>query len=33
MIIQNRGGTGTYRQVSPAPRTTHSPEAKMQGVC
>jgi hypothetical protein len=33
MIIQNREGTGTHRQVSPAPRTTHSPKAEVQGVC
>jgi len=31
--LEKRGGTGTRCQVSPAPRTTHSPEAKMQGVC
>jgi hypothetical protein len=28
-----RGGTGTNRQVSPDPRTTHSPKALAQGVC
>jgi hypothetical protein len=28
-----RGGAGTYRQVSPDPHTTHSPKAKVQGVC
>jgi transcriptional regulator with XRE-family HTH domain len=33
MIIQKRGGTGTRRQASPAPRNTHSPEQKIQGVC
>jgi len=33
MIIQKRGGTGTYRQVSPDPRTTHVPDRKVQGVC
>jgi hypothetical protein len=33
MIIQKRGGTGTRRQASPDPRTTHSPRPKSQGVC
>jgi hypothetical protein len=28
-----RGGTGTYRQVSPDPHNTHFPKAKVQGVC
>jgi hypothetical protein len=28
-----RGGTGTARQASPDPHTTHSPKAKVQGVC
>jgi len=28
-----RGGTGTRRQASPDPRTTHSPQPKVQGVC
>jgi hypothetical protein len=29
---EKRGGTGTNRQASPDPRTTHSPR-KIQGVC
>ena len=33
MRIEKRGGTGTYRQVSPDPRTTHVPDRKVQGVC
>ena len=33
MIIQKRGGTGTRRQASPDPRTTHVPDRKVQGVC
>jgi hypothetical protein len=28
-----RGGTGTRRQASPDPRTEHSPEPEIQGVC
>jgi hypothetical protein len=31
--VEKRGGAGTYRQVSLAPRTTHSPEAIVQVVC
>jgi hypothetical protein len=30
---EKRGGAGTYRQVSPNPRTTHSPKPKIQGAC
>jgi hypothetical protein len=33
VIIQKRGGAGTYRQVSPDPHTTHNPKPKVQGVC
>jgi len=33
MNLEERGGTGTRHQASPAPHTTHSPKAKMQGVC
>jgi hypothetical protein len=33
MNIEQRGGAGTRRQASPAPRTTHSPKAEVQGVC
>jgi len=33
VIIQKRGGTGTYRQVSPDPRSPHIPKALVQGVC
>jgi hypothetical protein len=33
MRIEKRGGTGTYRQVSPDPRTTHRPKPEIQGVC
>ena len=32
-IIEKRGGTGTYRQVSPGPHRPHSPKPKIQGVC
>jgi hypothetical protein len=32
-IIERRGGSGTRRQASPDPRTTHSPEAIVQVVC
>jgi hypothetical protein len=28
-----RGGTGTRRQASPDPHTTHSPRLEVQGVC
>jgi hypothetical protein len=31
--VEKRGGTGTRRQASPDPRTTHSPNRKIQGVC
>ena len=33
MRIEKRGGTGTRRQASPAPRTTHNPRAEAVGVC
>jgi hypothetical protein len=33
LIIQKRGGTGTRRQASPDPHTTHIPKLKVQGVC
>jgi hypothetical protein len=33
MIIQKRGGTGTARKASPAPRNTHKPKRKVQVVC
>ena len=33
VIIQKRGGTGTCRQASPGPRTTHFPKLQIQGVC
>jgi hypothetical protein len=32
MRIEKRGGTGTRRQASPGPRTTHSPQREVQGV-
>jgi hypothetical protein len=32
-IIEKRGESGTRHQASPDPRTTHSPKAKVQGVC
>jgi hypothetical protein len=32
MKIEMRGGTGTRRQASPDPRTTHNP-TEVQGVC
>jgi len=32
MRIEKRGGTGTRRQASPNPHTTHIPEAKAQVV-
>jgi hypothetical protein len=31
--LGKRGEPGTRLQASPGPRTTHSPKAKMQGVC
>ena len=31
--IEKRGGSGPASKLNPDPRTTHSPEAKMQGVC
>jgi hypothetical protein len=33
MRIEKRGGTGTRRQASPDPHTTHSPELEIQVVC
>jgi hypothetical protein len=33
MRIEKRGGTGTRRQASPDPRTTHNPIAEAEGVC
>jgi hypothetical protein len=33
MRIENRGGSGPASKLNPDPRTTHSPKAKMQGVC
>jgi hypothetical protein len=33
MRIEKRGGTGTRRQASPDPRTTHNPRAEAEGVC
>jgi hypothetical protein len=32
MRIEQRGGTGTRRQVSPAPHSPHSPKLEIQGV-
>jgi hypothetical protein len=32
MNIEQRGGTGTRRQVSPAPHRPHSPILEIQGV-
>jgi hypothetical protein len=31
--VEKRGGTGTRRQASPDPRTTHRPKPEIQGVC
>ena len=33
MIKAKRGGTGPAGKLTPAPRKTHSPKAKIQGVC
>ena len=33
MRIEKRGGTGTRRQASPDPHTTHSPKVEARGVC
>ena len=33
MRVEKRGESGTRRQASPDPRTTHSPKAEIQGVC
>jgi hypothetical protein len=30
---EKRRESGTRRQASPDPRTTHSPKAEVQGVC
>jgi hypothetical protein len=30
--VEKRGGTGTYRQVSPGPHRPHSPKLEIQGV-
>ncbi len=32
-IVEKRGGTGSASKPDPDPRTTHSPKAKVQGVC
>jgi len=32
-IIEKRGESGTRLEASPDPRTTHSPELEIQGVC
>jgi hypothetical protein len=31
--LEKRGGTGSASKLNPGPRTTHSPKAKVQGVC
>jgi hypothetical protein len=31
--IEKIGGSGPASKLTPDPRTRHSPEAKMQGVC
>jgi hypothetical protein len=33
MSRSQRGGTGTRRQASPAPRTKHIPKQRVQVVC
>ena len=33
MIVDKRGGDGPAAKLTPAPRITHSPKAKIQGVC
>jgi hypothetical protein len=33
MSIEKRGGSGPAAKLDPDPRTTHSPKAKVQGVC
>jgi hypothetical protein len=32
-ITEKRGESGTRRQASPDPRTTHSPKVEARGVC
>jgi hypothetical protein len=33
MIIAKRGGSEPAAKLNPDPRTTHSPNAKVQGMC